>query len=116
MNQGKEASLVQREVAANAAGGIGGVPPLPYCAGTRQTQKAAPLGGFFYALRQDCTVVPSRAGEPALDHPGPQRIPAWESYASGGTPPHKYSAAAMSRGMVMAESRVVTATIRVLNR
>ena len=27
MNQGKEASLVQREVAANAAGGIGGVPP-----------------------------------------------------------------------------------------
>ena len=30
MNQGKEASLVQREVAANAAGGIGGVPPLSF--------------------------------------------------------------------------------------
>ena len=29
---------------------------------------------------------------------------------------HKYSAAVMSRGMVMAESSVVTATIRVLNR
>ena len=27
MNQGKEASLVQREVAANAAGGIDEVPP-----------------------------------------------------------------------------------------
>ena len=30
MNQRKEASLVQREVAANAAGGIGGVPPLSF--------------------------------------------------------------------------------------
>ena len=32
MNQGKEASLVQREVAANAAGGIDEVPPLATCA------------------------------------------------------------------------------------
>ena len=39
-----------------------------------------------------------------------------ESYASGGTPPQRNSAAVMSRGMVMAESSVVTATIRVLNR
>ena len=33
MNQGKEASLVQREVAANAAGGIDEVPPAR-CPGT----------------------------------------------------------------------------------
>ena len=39
-----------------------------------------------------------------------------ESYDSGGTPPQRNSAAVMSRGMVMAESSVVTATMRVLNR
>ena len=46
----------------------------------------------------------------------PSRHGTKESYASGGTPPQRNSAAVMSRGMVMAESSVVTATIRVLNR
>ena len=46
----------------------------------------------------------------------PSRHGTKESYDSGGTPPQRNSAAVMSRGMVMAESSVVTATMRVLNR
>ena len=51
MNQGKEASLVQREVAANAAGGIGGVPPAR-CPGSHTVlapgkRKKPPLWAAF---------------------------------------------------------------------
>ena len=48
MNQGKEASLVQREVAANAAGGIDEVPPLATCAAALSNQTGAePFNGPY---------------------------------------------------------------------
>ena len=75
--------------------GYGDTPPASRCRRSRSIEARNPYSrGEFW---------PSRHGTK-------------ESYASGGTPPQRNSAAVMSRGMVMAESSVVTATIRVLNR